>query len=75
MHGRKVSGENRVVDVIGGFHLHNPSHEKLQGTVNYFRRLKPRALHACHCTDLKSKIALAEAVDLKEVGVGLTLEY
>jgi metal-dependent hydrolase (beta-lactamase superfamily II) len=30
---------------------------------------------ACHCTDLASKVALAGVAELKEVGVGLVLEY
>jgi len=32
-------------------------------------------MHACHHTDLNSKIALSKVVDLKEVCIGLVLEY
>ncbi|GAI84750.1 unnamed protein product [marine sediment metagenome] len=39
------------------------------------KKLKPKEVHACHCTDLKSKIALSKVVNLKEVGVGQTLKY
>jgi len=39
------------------------------------KNLEPDEVHACHCTDLNSKIALSHAVNLKEVGVGLKLEY
>ena len=74
-YARKVCGENKVADIIGGFHLLNPSSEQLQGTVDYLGTLQPGSIHACHCTDLDSKIALAQAVTLKEVGVGLELEY
>jgi len=74
-YAKKVCGENRVVDIIGGFHLLNPPPEQLQGTIEYMKSLRPDAVHACHCTDLDSKIALAKAVNLIEVGVGLTLEY
>ena len=72
---REVCGEQRVLDIIGGFHLMDPPQEQLQGTVEYLQDLNPRELHACHCTDLNSKIALAKAANLKEVGVGLTQEY
>jgi len=65
----------RVIDIIGGFHLLNPSAEQLQGTLAYMESLRPGSVHACHCTDLNSRIALSNVVDLKEVGVGLTLEY
>jgi 7,8-dihydropterin-6-yl-methyl-4-(beta-D-ribofuranosyl)aminobenzene 5'-phosphate synthase len=39
------------------------------------KSLHPGSVHACHCTDLNSKIALSKVVNLEEVGVGLTLEY
>jgi len=74
-YARKVTGEARVVDIIGGFHLLEPSEQQLQGTIDYLASVKPESVHACHCTDLKSKIALARSLSLKEVGVGLVLEY
>jgi len=55
--------------------LLDPSKEQLCGTLEYMKELNPKQMHACHCTDLKSKIALSEVVNLKEVGVGLVLEY
>jgi 7,8-dihydropterin-6-yl-methyl-4-(beta-D-ribofuranosyl)aminobenzene 5'-phosphate synthase len=67
--------EERVVDIVGGLHLLDPSEEQLQGTLEYLKKLAPEQMHACHCTDLDSKIALSGVVDLKEVGVGLVLEY
>ncbi len=53
----------------------NPSEEQLQGTLEYIQKLQPDEVHTCHCTDLNSKIALANVANLKEVGVGLKLEY
>jgi 7,8-dihydropterin-6-yl-methyl-4-(beta-D-ribofuranosyl)aminobenzene 5'-phosphate synthase len=72
---REVCGEERIIDVIGGFHLLNPVADQMQATVAYFRDLNPAGLHPCHCTDLQSKIALAQAAPVKEVTVGLQLEY
>jgi 7,8-dihydropterin-6-yl-methyl-4-(beta-D-ribofuranosyl)aminobenzene 5'-phosphate synthase len=74
-YARKVCREERIVDIIGGFHLQQPGQIQLQKTLEYFRQVNPTALHACHCTDLRSKIALAGVVPLEEVGVGLRLEY
>ncbi len=74
-YARKVCGDDRVVDIIGGFHLLDPSVEQLEGTLEYMKSLCPGSVHACHCTDLNSKIALSRVVDLKEVGVGLSLQY
>ncbi len=72
---KEVCGDDRVVDVVGGLHLLDPSEEQLRGTLAYMDALSPTAVHACHCTDLRSKVALAGVVELKEVGVGLRLEY
>ena len=63
-----------LVDIIGGLHLLNPMKNQINGTVRYLKDLNLKQLHACHCTDLSSKQELASA-PLKEVGVGLTLEY
>lgn len=72
---KSIFKEDRIIDVIGGFHLQNPSKKQMDKTKAYFKDLNPSAVHASHCTDLQSKIELAEVVDLKEVGVGLELNY
>lgn len=72
---KKLCKEERVIDIVGGLHLLNPSKEQLRGTLEYMKKLNPKQMHACHCTDLNSKIALSKVVNLKEVGVGLVLEY
>jgi len=74
-YAKEICADNRIVDVIGGFHLQNPSKHQLDGTIAYFKTLQAQKLHACHCTDLQSKIALAAVVDIEEVGVGLSLIY
>ena len=72
---KKICNENRIVDIVGGLHLLNPSEKQLKNTLKYLKELKVDKLHACHCTDLESKIALSSVSELKEVGVGLTIEY
>ncbi len=72
---KQICQDERVLDVIGGFHLLDASEQQLQKTVAYFAKIKPKQVHACHCTDLKAKIALARAVNVKEVGVGLKVKY
>ncbi len=74
-YAQKVCNEKRVADIIGGFHLLNPSKEQLTGTLDYFERLGPDVVHACHCTDLESKIALSRVANVREVGVGLSIQY
>lgn len=74
-HARTVCGESRVKDIIGGFHLLNPPKKQLQGTLDYFKALRPQRVFACHCTDLPSKIALSAMANICEAGVGLKLDY
>jgi len=72
---RRVCREERVVDIIGGLHLLQPSQEQLQGTLLYLQALQPQQIHACHCTDLASKIAFSQVAKIGEVGVGTCLHY
>lgn len=74
-HAKKVMKDDRILDIVGGLHLLDPSKPKLSGTLDYLKDLKPKTLHACHCTDLRSKIALANVVKLEDVGSGMVLEY
>ena len=72
---RRVSGAANVVDIIGGFHLLEPSVKQLEGTADYLASIHPEEVHACHCTDLRSKMALGKVINIREVGCGLVLEY
>ena len=74
-YAKEMCGDHRVVDIVGGFHLLNPPAHQLKGTLSYLEALQPKAVHACHCTDLLSKIALSSVIRLKEVGVGLSIKY
>jgi len=74
-YAKKVCNEERVYDVIGGFHLLKPSQHKLNNTVQYLEKCQLHVIHACHCTDLCSKISLAQVMNVEEIGVGLVLEY
>ena len=74
-HAKSVCDEDRVVDIIGGFHLMNPVPKQLEGTIQYLGSLGLEKIYACHCTDLQSKIALSKVVSIEEVGVGLELSW
>ncbi len=74
-YAKKVCKDQKILDVIGGFHLLNPTKRQMEGTISYFENLCPNSVYACHCTDLASKIALSRVVNIKEVGVGLSLQY
>lgn len=74
-YARSICKEDKIVDVIGGFHLQNPDKQLLDRTVAYFAENHPDVVHTCHCTDFQSKVALSKVANLQEVGVGLKLEY
>jgi 7,8-dihydropterin-6-yl-methyl-4-(beta-D-ribofuranosyl)aminobenzene 5'-phosphate synthase len=74
-YARVVCGEQNVRDIIGGFHLIRPGPERMNKTGAYLGGLSLRALHACHCTSLAAKIALAGTCPVQEVGVGMKFEW
>lgn len=74
-YAKEVCSEERIADVIGGLHLQNPPQEQMEGTIKYFEKLDLKNIHACHCTDLQSKILLSKVTNIKEVGVGTVINY
>ncbi|CAG35690.1 MBL fold metallo-hydrolase [Desulfotalea psychrophila] len=74
-YGKKICGEERIVDIIGGFHLLQPDERQDQGTRDYFQRAKIAQMHPCHCTSLQYKIILSHYSNIGEIGVSKVLEY
>ncbi len=71
---KRVTGENRIIDVIGGFHLMDPESPQITETGKYFKKNGIGKIHACHCTCLEAKIKLAEYTKVEAVGSGLIIE-
>jgi 7,8-dihydropterin-6-yl-methyl-4-(beta-D-ribofuranosyl)aminobenzene 5'-phosphate synthase len=74
-YAREVCGERQIVDIIGGFHLLKPDHLRMKMTGAYLGNLHLKALHACHCTSLLAKLALASDCPVREMGVGMKIEW
>lgn len=74
-YARELTGVEKVVDVLGGFHLLDAPVERLAATGDYLGEVGLESLHACHCTDLAARIALAASCPVREVGSGLVIEY
>nr|WP_206203895.1 MBL fold metallo-hydrolase [Thermococcus sp. 21S9] len=62
-HAIRLTGEERVKAVIGGFHLIEASEERIRKTVEAFQRLGVEEVYTGHCTGLR-----AEAEFLKAYG-------
>ncbi len=71
----ELTGESRVLDVIGGFHLQNAEKEIMDETLRELERIAPENMHPCHCTDLKAKMRLGRSFVVEEVGSGLVIDY
>lgn len=74
-HAKRLCQDDRILDVVGGLHLLNPTPLQMQGTLDYLADLQPAALHACHCTSLAARIALAQVAAVQETGTGAVLTY
>lgn len=74
-YAKRICNDDRICDIIGGFHLLRPNQCQMDMINNYFKNNRIGTVHACHCTDLQSKIRLSQIADIKEVGVGLVIEY
>ena len=70
-----VCNERKIHDIIGGFHLLKATDEKIDKTLEYLKKQQPKKIHPCHCTDLAAKMAFGRSLNVKEVGVGLCLEF
>lgn len=72
-YAKRVLGDDRVVGVIGGFHLREKG-ERLDKTVAYLKESRIPNLYPCHCVALCAKTAMAAAMEIGELGVGTVVE-
>ena len=73
-YAKKVCRDNRVLGIIGGFHLFEVS-EKVNKTIEYFKENNIRELYPCHCTSFVVKAEIHKILPIKEVGVGLEIQW
>lgn len=73
-YAKKVCNEERVLGVIGGFHLFEVN-ERVMKTIQYFEKNNLIELYPCHCTSFSVKAEMYKSLPIKEVGVGLELQW
>lgn len=72
---KRVCNEQRVICVIGGTHMRNPSAQLLADTIDYLDKQQLDKLYCCHCTDLPSRLVMSKRLDnLVQGMVGTVLE-
>ena len=74
-HAKVVTGEDRIRDIIGGFHLYQSSPDTITQINCYLHNIHPVEIHPCHCTGQQATISLSDLLSLDETGVGTVLEY
>jgi 7,8-dihydropterin-6-yl-methyl-4-(beta-D-ribofuranosyl)aminobenzene 5'-phosphate synthase len=74
---RRICNEERVLDIIGGFHLfeREVDNKRLDEMISYLKDLNLQQIHPCHCTSLLPKLTFAQVCKLQEVKVGTVLEF
>ena len=70
---KRVCGDERVVGIIGGFHLFGVT-SQLEETIRYFKKNNISKLYPCHCVSFDAKAEIHGHIPIHEVGVGLTIE-
>lgn len=74
-YAKQVTGCNVIKSIIGGLHLFSANSQQTLATADYLKRNVEGNIYPCHCTNLAAKFALHKELTVKEVGVGLTLEW
>ena len=73
-YAKQVCGDNRVLGIIGGFHLFEVN-EQVQKTIDYLMDNNVRELYPCHCTSFAVRAEIHKSIPLKEVGVSLEIKW
>ncbi|MCB2360612.1 MBL fold metallo-hydrolase [Clostridium estertheticum] len=73
-YAKKVCNDNRVLGIIGGFHLFEVS-EQVNKTIDYLKQNNIKELYPCHCTSFNVRAEIHKIMPVKEVGVGLEIEW
>lgn len=73
-YAKKICSDNRVLGVIGGFHLFEINEQVIK-SIEYFKSNNIKDLYPCHCTSFQVRAKMNESLKIHEVGVGLELEF
>lgn len=74
-YAKKVTGSNKIFAVVGGLHLLDMKQSKIKEITGYLKKEKVEFLYPCHCCDLKSKIVMAQELEIKEVCSGDSISF
>ena len=73
-YARQVFGCSRIAGIIGGFHLFDAD-ARLYKTIDFLESSSVESMYPCHCVSLRAKAEMMKHMEIKEVGVGLSLQF
>jgi len=73
-YAKEVCKDNRVLGVVGGFHLFEVT-EQVNKTIDYLKQNNIKELYPCHCTSFTVRAEIHKTLPVKEVGVGLEINW
>lgn len=72
-YAKKVTGRE-LCGVMGGFHLFEDDPAAIEGSIDYFKREKPKFLFPMHCVDHAAMAAFYDNFKVRKYGAGDTFE-
>lgn len=73
-YAKRVCEDDRVIGIIGGFHLFEVN-EQVEKTIDYLKQNNLKELYPCHCTSFEVRAEIHKTIKVKEVGVGLEINW
>ena len=73
-YAKKVTQNNKVKAVIGGFHL-KQNNSRLKKTIEYFKKEKINHIYPSHCTELPALAAFHFEFNTKAVKTGMVFHF
>ncbi|WP_297506044.1 MBL fold metallo-hydrolase [Thermococcus sp.] len=76
-HAKRLTREERVRAVIGGFHLIDASEGRIKRTVEEFKRLGVEEVYTGHCTGLRAEAEFMKAYgeNFHKLHSGMVIEF
>ncbi|WP_346860269.1 MBL fold metallo-hydrolase [uncultured Draconibacterium sp.] len=73
-YAKKVTGQDKIRAVIGGFHL-KFQNKQTEQTIEYFKKNKVETILPSHCTDLPALALFYQQFKIQQVKTGMTFEF
>ncbi len=73
-YAKQVTGQ-KLYAVIGGFHLFEDDQKAVNGTIDFFKKEKPKYLYPMHCIDFPTLVKFYTIFGIKKLSTGDTIEF